>query len=210
MFNIRYGIKFMAEHVVFMVAADTSNDVMHFLGRRKEKPRARHHAPNMTFYLAQYMFRMRLFIFIVVRSIFFHTYIHILCVFICTVRCFSSLFVYPFGRVQSPAFLWLGFSCFYRTCTVSSAHSLLSFATNIKLFFFLNSATQLHDTHCIRICIHIGISIKRKKKHEQPHWIIIKYEEEYWRIQNNRNRRNVKMVQFTWKISWIAHQCFRW
>lgn len=30
MFNIRYGIKFMTEHVVFMSAADTTNDVMHF------------------------------------------------------------------------------------------------------------------------------------------------------------------------------------
>lgn len=31
MLNIRYGIKFIAEHVVFMSIADTTNDVMHFV-----------------------------------------------------------------------------------------------------------------------------------------------------------------------------------
>lgn len=57
MFNIRYGIKFMTEHVVFMSAADTSNDVMHFSWeekrantdrtRRKEK---KHESCNRTEY----------------------------------------------------------------------------------------------------------------------------------------------------------------
>lgn len=37
MFNIRYGIKFMTEHVVFMGAADTSNNIMHFSWSKGEK-----------------------------------------------------------------------------------------------------------------------------------------------------------------------------
>lgn len=39
MFNIRYGIKFMTEHVVFMGAADTSNNIMHFglKGKKRRK-----------------------------------------------------------------------------------------------------------------------------------------------------------------------------
>lgn len=35
MFNIRYGIKFMTKHVVFMGAADTTNDVMHFISKNE-------------------------------------------------------------------------------------------------------------------------------------------------------------------------------
>lgn len=31
MLNIRYGMKFMAKHVVFMGTADTTNDGMHFI-----------------------------------------------------------------------------------------------------------------------------------------------------------------------------------
>lgn len=65
MFNIRYGIKFIAEHVVFMSIADTTNDVMHFVlnvewdnedktnmkeaNEESEQKIAR--VPNMTFYL---------------------------------------------------------------------------------------------------------------------------------------------------------------
>lgn len=60
MFNIRYGIKFMTEHVVFMGAADTSNNIMHFSwseGEKKEEKPATAtkkivpSIPNMTFYL---------------------------------------------------------------------------------------------------------------------------------------------------------------
>lgn len=39
MFNIRYGIKFMTEHVVFMGAADTSNNIMHFSWSEGEEKR---------------------------------------------------------------------------------------------------------------------------------------------------------------------------
>lgn len=54
--NIRHGIKFMIEHVVFMCAADTTNNLMHFCPKGNTKIYHRFYLPLRLYYVCVYLF----------------------------------------------------------------------------------------------------------------------------------------------------------